>query len=82
MSRTAGTEVRAVTFDVGGTLIEPWPSVGGVYADVAGRLGIGALDADGFGARFRAAWRTAHQGGGFGYSCRAWMDLVRATSPD
>ncbi len=79
MSRTAGTEVRAVTFDVGGTLIEPWPSVGGLYAEVAGRLGVGALDADGLDARFRAAWRTAHQGDGFDYSRRAWMDLVRAT---
>ena len=79
MSGTAGTEVRAVTFDVGGTLIEPWPSVGGVYADVAGRLGTGALDTGVLDARFRAAWRTAHQGDGFDYSRRAWMDLVRAT---
>ena len=27
--------IRAVTFDVGGTLIQVWPSVGHVYADVA-----------------------------------------------
>lgn len=27
--------IRAVTFDVGGTLIEPFPSVGAVYAQVA-----------------------------------------------
>ncbi len=79
MNRTAGTEVRAVTFDVGGTLIEPWPSVGGVYADVAGRLGTSALDAGVLDARFQSAWRTAHQGDGFDYSRRAWMDLVRAT---
>ena len=25
-------EIKAVTFDVGGTLIRPWPSVGHVYA--------------------------------------------------
>jgi len=79
MNRTAGTEVRAVTFDVGGTLIEPWPSVGGVYADVAGRLGTGSLDAGVLDARFRAAWRAAHQGDGFDYSRSAWMELVRAT---
>ena len=24
--------VRALTFDVGGTLVEPWPSVGQLYA--------------------------------------------------
>ncbi len=79
MNRGAGAEVRAVTFDVGGTLIEPWPSVGGVYADVSGRLGAGALDADMLDARFRGAWRTAHAGNGFDYSRRAWTDLVRAT---
>jgi hypothetical protein len=32
--------IRAVTFDVGGTLIEPWPSVGRVYAEVAARHGV------------------------------------------
>ncbi len=31
--------VRAVFFDAGGTLIRPWPSVGGIYAAVTGRLG-------------------------------------------
>jgi hypothetical protein len=30
-------EIRAVSFDVGGTLIEPWPSVGRAYAEVAAR---------------------------------------------
>ena len=79
MNRAAGTEIRAVAFDVGGALIGPWPSVGGVHSDVAGRPGTDVLDADVLGARFRAAWRTAHQGDGFVYSCRAWMDPVRAT---
>ncbi len=36
--------IRAVTFDVGGTLIEPWPSVGHVYAEVAARHGVAAID--------------------------------------
>ncbi len=79
MSRGVAGRIQAVTFDVGGTLMEPWPSVGGIYADVAGRLGAGALDADVLDARFRSAWRTAHAGNGFDYSRRAWMDLVRVT---
>ena len=29
--------VEAITLDVGGTLIEPWPSVGHIYAEVAAR---------------------------------------------
>src|SRR5580700_10426449 len=37
---TAVLPIRAVTFDVGGTLIEPWPSVGRVYAEVAARHGL------------------------------------------
>jgi FMN phosphatase YigB (HAD superfamily) len=34
--------VEAVTFDVGGTLIEPWPSVGHIYAEAASKLGLSA----------------------------------------
>ena len=30
--------IKAVTFDVGGTLINPWPSVGDVYVEVAAEL--------------------------------------------
>jgi len=54
--------LRAVFFDVGGTLLRPWPSVGAVYAR------IGALH--GFTARpeemqyaFRSAWRSLKTGG-------------------
>jgi putative hydrolase of the HAD superfamily len=50
-------QIKAVTFDVGGTLIEPWPSVGHVYAEVAGRHGI-TLSPDLLDARFKAAWNT------------------------
>ena len=32
--------MKAVFFDVGGTLIHPWPSVGKIYAEVAKRHGI------------------------------------------
>ena len=38
--------VRAVTLDVGGTLIEPWPSVGADYAAVAGEFGPVTAPAD------------------------------------
>jgi len=50
------TGVRAVVFDVVGTLVEPWPPVAVAYADVAARHGI-ATDTAAIAARFRAAWR-------------------------
>jgi putative hydrolase of the HAD superfamily len=48
--------VTAVTFDAGGTLIEPWPSVGHVYAEVAARHGVKNASAELLQARFKAAW--------------------------
>ncbi len=64
--------IEAVTFDVGGTLIEPWPSVGAVYAEVASRFGVRA-DPDRLNRQFAAAWRARR---GFDYSQAAWLDLV------
>lgn len=52
------SEIRAVTFDVGSTLIEPWPSVGHVYADVASACGHGNLCAEELERRFRVAFRA------------------------
>jgi len=69
-------EIRAVTFDVGGTLIEPWPSVGHIYAEVAARQGIGVFDPEWITERFIAAWRTKT---GFDYSRRAWRAQVAQT---
>jgi putative hydrolase of the HAD superfamily len=69
-------EIRAVTFDVGGTLIEVWPSVGHVYAEVAARNGIKGLSAALLNQRFAVAWRSANQ---FGYSRADWAALVDAT---
>ena len=43
--------IKAITFDVGGTLIEPWPSVGHAYAGVAARYAGGTCRATCFGAR-------------------------------
>lgn len=51
--------IQAVTFDVGGRLIEVWPSVGQIYAEVAARNGVKGLSAGLLDWRFAAAWRAA-----------------------
>jgi putative hydrolase of the HAD superfamily len=66
---------KAVTFDVGGTLMEPFPSVGHVYAEVAARHGL-QIAPDLLNARFAAAWKAKKF---FGHSLRDWSDLVDAT---
>jgi FMN phosphatase YigB (HAD superfamily) len=71
--------IQAVTFDVGGTLIEPWPSVGHVYAEVAARHGAGPLEPDLLNRRFEAAWK-AHPG--FDYAVEDWSEIVDATFAD
>jgi putative hydrolase of the HAD superfamily len=65
--------IRAVTFDVGGTLIEPFPSVGAVYAEVARGFGIECCP-DTLTRQFAEAWvaRTS-----FEYSRLEWFDVVR-----
>jgi len=68
-------KIEAVTFDVGGTLIEPWPSVGAVYAEVASRFGVRS-DPARLDRQFAAAWRTRR---GFDYSRMAWQDLVASS---
>lgn len=65
--------IQAVTFDAGGTLIEPWPSVGHVYAEVAARHGVKGLSAALLNRRFAAAWRGATR---FSYSRSDWAELV------
>jgi putative hydrolase of the HAD superfamily len=69
-------DIRAVTFDVGGTLIEPWPSVGHVYAEVAARFGISGIAPEALNRQFAAAWRARHD---FDYSRAAWQELVNQT---
>ena len=49
------TQVRAVTFDVGGTLIKPSPSVGDIYAEVAARHGRKKVSPETLNRRFAAA---------------------------
>ena len=74
--RRARTIIRAITFDVGGTLLEPWPSVGQVYARVAARLGWGELDPTLLNQRFREAWQRRPA---FDYSRAAWAALAEET---
>jgi putative hydrolase of the HAD superfamily len=66
--------IRAVTFDVGGTLIDPWPSVGHVYAATAAARGFGELDPRLLNARFYGVWQR--QGATFDFSKSAWARLV------
>ena len=68
--------IQAITFDVGGTLIEVWPSVGHVYAEVAARHGVNGLSPSVLNRRFAAAWRAASQ---FRHSRSDWAKLVDAT---
>ncbi len=70
------TDIRAVTFDAGGTLFEPWPSVGHVYSDVAAEHGWPGLSPANLNERFIAAWKSR---GTFDYSRRAWAELVDLT---
>jgi putative hydrolase of the HAD superfamily len=64
--------IEAVTFDAGGTLIEPTPSVGHIYAATARLLGY-RFDPEELEWRFREAWRAK---GNFDYSVRGWQNLV------
>jgi len=69
-------EIRAVAFDVGGTLIEPWPSVGHVYAEVAAANGVLGSDPATLNRRFAAAWRQRVD---FDYSRQSWSQIVSET---
>jgi putative hydrolase of the HAD superfamily len=51
--------VRWITFDAGGTLLYPFPSVGHVYAEVMARHGL-HLDSGDLDQGFRRAWKQAH----------------------
>ncbi len=68
--------IRAVTFDVGGTLIEPWPSVGHVYAEVAARFGVKTIAPEQLTSNFVRAWKAQTS---FDYSRESWFTLVRET---
>jgi len=67
---------EAITFDVGGTLIEPWPSVGHVYATVAEEHGIHGLSPNALNDRFVRAWKALD---GRVESMQDWQAIVAAT---
>jgi len=67
-------QIKAVTFDVGGTLIEPWPSVGHVYAEIAARHGLKTFSAEQLNARFKQAWRARKN---FGHYRQDWEEQVK-----
>lgn len=68
-------EIDAVTFDVGGTLIKPWPSVGAVYAEIAARHGK-KISAPVLDQRFARAWRAQKQ---FNHAREEWAAIVAQT---
>jgi len=68
--------IEAVTFDVGGTLIECWPSVGHVYSEVAARHGYPSLSPDLLNRRFKKAWKQLKD---FRHTRNDWAALVDAT---
>ncbi len=71
--------VQAITFDVGGTLIEPWPSVGHVYAEAAAKHGVWPVDVDGLNRRFHAAWTSRRE---FHHTQSEWFGIVRESFGD
>src|SRR5581483_2268722 len=70
------SHIQAVTFDVGGTLIKPWPSVGHVYAEVAARHGVKRLQPEALDRQFAAAWRRLRN---FNHGREEWAALVDQT---
>lgn len=65
-----------MTLDCAGTLIDPWPSVGAVYASVGERCGYRGLDADELNRRFAQVWGGLRR---FDYTRRSWFEVVRET---
>ena len=68
--------IQAVTFDAGGTLIHPWPSVGGVYAEVAAKHGEKNLSPEKLNKKFAMAWRSRKN---FQHTHEDWSRLVDQT---
>ncbi len=65
--------ITAVTFDVGGTLINPWPSVGDIYSEVAAEFGVKGRP-ELINSGFKEAWKSLHN---FDYSQERWFEIVR-----
>src|SRR6478735_7011970 len=72
----ASHKIEAITFDVGGTLIQPWPSVGHVYAEVALKHGFRGLRPEILNHKFGQAWKALKQ---FNHGRDEWAALVDQT---
>jgi putative hydrolase of the HAD superfamily len=80
----ADHSIEAVLFDAAATLLRPEPSVGGVYAAVAGEHGVN-ISPEALDAAFRNAWRGQRQRDGHHSPFHAseaterawWRELVR-----
>ena len=70
--------VRALFFDVGGTLLHPFPSVGAVYASVANRHGI-ATTAEAMERAFRQSWAALGRTGLTVSRKEWWREVVFAS---
>ncbi len=70
--------MRAVFFDVGGTLMRPYPSVGAVYAAIASFYGITA-SADDMERAFRESWAALKRPGLTVSRKDWWRELVFRT---
>lgn len=49
--------IKAVFFDAGGTLFQPYPSVGELYANTAAKFGGGEFEPEAIEAGFQVAWK-------------------------
>jgi putative hydrolase of the HAD superfamily len=74
----SGKQVRAVFFDIGGTLLRPYPSVGAIYASVASRHGI-VTSANEMERAFRQSWTTLKRPGLTVSRKDWWRELVFKT---
>jgi putative hydrolase of the HAD superfamily len=68
--------IQAISLDVGGTLIMPWPSVGHVYAAAAADHGHPGVSPAALNRQFAEAWKRQP---GFDHSRAAWRALVQQT---
>lgn len=68
--------IEAITLDVGGTLLQPWPSVGHVYAQFATRYGATNVTPELLKRRFVNAWKELEH---FNHTRDEWAALVDET---
>lgn len=71
--------VRCITFDVGGTLLHPYPSVGEIYDRTFRKFGV-IRDAEAIDSAFLSVWRTAHEiprESSHGSEKPWWREIVR-----